>query len=257
MPAGALFKLSIDAIKDIASHLQEVEDSYAKKLSRSEVWRETDFDRELYTSLKREEDEWRGKQTVEKVAEKLGRELKQVVRLILKGEQLISPDEYFDVPESPEERIQKMSKDLEKLDIYGRDLLEAIIEVLQHPEFETSRPALVALATTGFLIAKNALDLDDASIVEIAKQRRKIKKKNNPLGLNTSISVGVINIAFLNRIDAALKGEEPVEIPTPALFDLSVALGVLPSAIISPSSPMYEKFVFGEKAALANLDQSS
>lgn len=255
MPAGALFKLSEAAIEEIALQLDRHEELFAKRYSRDSAWTESGFSRDLYSSLKRREDDWRGSPTVDKVAEALGRRPSEVVRLVKMENRLLPAHAYFGEAAVADEKQKRLAAGIGGLTLHQSDFLEAVIGLIKLPEFQSAPPVLVVLDTGGYGIAKAASNSDNEALVRKARAR-KIRPKKTGLDFASSSPTGVITVSFLSTLDTATRDESPQKMPLPALYDLSVALGVLPSFLIDRNSAEYGIFKEAEAAAIAKLEQS-
>jgi len=252
MSTGAIFKLTEAARTEVAQLLHEYECDFAIKYSASEAWRESGFGREIYYSLKKNEDAWRQRQTVEKVAEKLGREPHEIVRLVRKEESMIAPSEYFEIDEDSSVQSDRIKKKIEKLETYERSFIEAVIEQIQEFGDGTSVPVL-STASDIFFIARKQLKLNNESIVEEAK-RRKPKQKRRGFGLAPSNAFGIISISLLESIEKGFNEGRKVDLTMEELFDISVALKILPSNLIDRDSPLHSRFSEAERQAISKFD---
>lgn len=257
MPSSTLFKLNKQAIEEISSHLDRLIHDYKLDPNRKHtpskyLQDKTGLRRDVLNSLKRRDDEWRTRKIIDRVAQELSSEPHEIVLIVKEGLDLISPNEYFQVTETPEIIEQKIAEKLSNADVTDRHFIEAIIFLLQEPEFALSKPRLVSLPTGNYGIRKIELGLSNADIIELSKARPRSGVKKG-IGLISSSGSGVVNAAYMQKLDLSITQGDEMQIPLSILYDLAFALNVLPSSLITPNTQGYSAFAKSESEIARKL----
>lgn len=246
MPPSTLFKLTKSSIEDISVRLDQLTHDY--RLSANPdftpskyVQDETGLKRDMYNSLRKKDNEWRTRKVIDSVAAALQKKPHEIVLIVKEGEDFISPAEYFGVVDTQESSTSRVVERLSEAKEHERHFIEAVISLLQEPEFSYSRPRLVSLATGGYGIRKIELGLSNDEIIKISRKRPK-EKGVKGRGLVSSSGAGFISAAYMQKLDLAISEGNRVQVPATVLYDLAFSLNVLPSSLIDRDTDEYLAF---------------